>query len=69
MYKSVVRPAMMYEHEKRAAKKVHEKKLDVAEMTMLRCMCGVRKMDRIRIERITGTTKVGEYPRKCRKEG
>ena len=43
-----------------AVKKAHEKKLDVAEMRMLRWMSGVTKMDRIRNERIRGTTKVGE---------
>ena len=41
-------------------KKAQEKKLDVAEMRMLRCMSGVTKLDRIRIERIRGTTTVGE---------
>ena len=34
-----------------------EKKLDVAEMRMLRWMSGVTKLDRIRNERIRGTTK------------
>ena len=43
-------------------KKAHEKKLDVAEMRML--MSGVTNMDRIRIERIRGTTKVGEISKK-----
>ena len=32
-------------------------------------MSGVTKLDRIRNERIRGTTKVGEIPRKCRKGG
>ena len=45
-------------------KKAHEKKLDVAEMRMLRWMSGVTKMDRIRNERIRGTTKVGEISKK-----
>ena len=47
-----------------AVKKAHEKKLDVAEMRMLRWMNGVTKMDRIRNERIRGTTKVGEISKK-----
>ena len=47
-----------------AVKKAHEKKLDVAEMRMLRWMIGVTKMDRIRNERIRGTTKVGEISKK-----
>ena len=45
-------------------KKAQEKTLDVAEMRMLRWMSGVTKMDRIRNERIRGTTKVGEISKK-----
>ena len=44
--------------------KAHEKKLDVAEMRMLRWMSGVTKIDRIGNERIRGTTKVGEISKK-----
>ena len=62
--KTVVRPAMMYGADKWATKKAQEKKLDVAEMRMLRWMSGVTKMDRIRNERIRGTTKVGEISTK-----
>ena len=36
-----------------------EKKLDVAEMRILRWWCGVTTLDRIRDEIIRGTTKVG----------
>ena len=35
-------------------KKTQQKKLDVAEMRMLRWMSGVTKLDRIRNERIRG---------------
>ena len=52
VYKTVVRPAMMYRAETWAVKKAQEKKLDVAEMRMLRWMSGVTKLDRIRNERI-----------------
>ena len=38
VYKTVVRPAMMYGAEAWAVKKAQEKKLDVAEMRMLRWM-------------------------------
>ena len=41
-------------------KKAQEKKLDVVETRMLRWMSGVSRLDRIRNERIRGTTKVGE---------
>ena len=69
VYKTVVRPAMMCSAETWAVKKAQEKKLDVAEMRMLRWMSGVTKLDRIMNERIRGTMKVGEYPRKCRRVG
>ena len=64
VYKTVVRPAMMYGAETWAVKKAQEKKLDVAEMRMLRWMSGVTKLDRIRNERIRGSTKVGEISKK-----
>ena len=64
VYKTVVRPAMMYSAETWAVKKAQGKKLDVAEMRMLRWMSGVTKMDRIRNERNRGTTKVGEISKK-----
>ena len=54
----------MYGAETWAVKKAQEKKLDVAEMRMLRWMSGVTKLDRIRNERIRGTTKVGEISKK-----
>ena len=38
--------------------------MDVAEMRMIRWMIGVIKLDRIRNERIRGTTKVGEISKK-----
>ena len=60
VYKTVVRPAMMYGAETWEVKKAQEKKLDVAEMRM----SGVTKLDRIRNERIRGTTKVGEISKK-----
>ena len=54
----------MYGVETWAVKKAQEKKLDIAEMRMLRWMSGVTKLDRIRNERIRGTTKVGEISKK-----
>ena len=64
VYKTVVRPAMMYSADTWAVKKAQEKKLDVVEMRMLRWMSGVTRLDRIRNERIRGTTKVGEISKK-----
>ena len=48
VYKTVVRPAMMYCAETWAVKKVQEKKWDVAEMRMYKWMSGVNMLDRIR---------------------
>ena len=55
VFKAVVRPAMLYGAEAWGSKRAQEKKLDVAEMKMLRFACGVTKMDRIRNDRIRGT--------------
>ena len=68
VYKTVVRPAMMYGAETWAVKKAQEKKLDVAEMRMLRWMSGVTKMDRIRNER-NKRTKVRDISRKVQESG
>ena len=67
VYRTVVRSALMYGAETWALKKAQENKLEVAAMRMLRWMCGVTKLDKIRNERIRGTTKVGEIQRKSRK--
>ena len=64
VYKKVVRPAMMYGAETWSVKKAQEKQLDVAEMRMLRWMSRVTNPDRIRNERIRGTTKVGDISKK-----
>ena len=55
---------MMYGADMWAVKKAQEKKLDVAERRMLSWMSGVTELDRIRNERIRGTTKVGEIAKK-----
>ena len=64
VYKTVVRPAMTYGAETWPIKKTQEKKMDVAEMRMLRWMCGVTRRDRIRNDLIRGTTKVTEVSKK-----
>ena len=64
VYKTVVRPAMTYGAEALPLKKVSEKKMEVAEMRMLRWMCGVTREDRIRNTRIRGTVKVTEISKK-----
>ena len=65
VYKTIVRPAMVYGAETWAVKKAHEKKMEVAEIKMLRWMCaGVTRLDEIRNEKIRGSTKVGEISKK-----
>ena len=64
VYKTVVRPAMMYGAETWPLKKTQKKKLEVEEMKMLRWMCGVTEMDKIRNERIRGTAKVEKISKK-----
>ena len=63
-YRTVVRPALLYGADTWALNNSQENKLEVAEMRMLRWMCGVTKLDKIRYERIRGTTKVGEITKK-----
>ena len=50
---------MMYGAETWEAKKAQEKKLDVADMRILRWIIGIVKLDR-------GTRKWAEYARQCR---
>ena len=64
VYRSVVRPAMIYGSETWPLKKSQERKMEVAEMRMLRWMLGVTRRDRIRNERIRGTAKVTQVGRK-----
>ncbi|KAI5715312.1 hypothetical protein M8J77_013954 [Diaphorina citri] len=64
IYKTVVRPAMMYGSETWPMKKAHEHRLEVAEMRMLRWSCGVTRLDRIRNEVIRNKIKVTEISKK-----
>ena len=64
VHKAVVRPAMAYGLEAAPLKKSEEKKMDVAEMRMLRWMVGVTRRDRVRNDYIRGTVKVTEISKK-----
>ena len=66
IYKSVVRPAMMYGLETVALSKRQEQEFEVAELRMLRFSLGVTRMDRIRNEFIRGTAHVGRFENKAR---
>ena len=59
-YKTFVSPVMMYGADTFAVKREQEKKLDVPEMRMLRLMCIIAKLGRIRNERIRDTAKMDE---------
>ncbi|KAK3552373.1 hypothetical protein QTP86_011275 [Hemibagrus guttatus] len=59
VYKTVVRPAMLYGLETVSLRKRQESELEVAELKMLRFSLGVTRLDRIRNEYIRGTTHVG----------
>ena len=64
VYRTVVRPAMLYGAETWATTKRQESRIEVNEMRMLRWMRGVTRKDKIRNEHIRGTTKVAQASRK-----
>lgn len=66
VYRTVVRPAMMYGLETLAIGRRQEAELEVAELKMLRFSLGVSRMDRIRNEVIRGTTQTGRFGEKAR---
>ncbi|KAI5106213.1 hypothetical protein C0J45_3910, partial [Silurus meridionalis] len=66
VYRTVVRPAMLYGLETVALSKRHEVELEVAELKKLRFLLGVMMMDRIRNEFIRGTAHVGCFGDKVR---
>ncbi|XP_016321114.1 uncharacterized protein LOC107672441 isoform X3 [Sinocyclocheilus anshuiensis] len=66
VYRTVVRPAMLYGLETVALRKRQEEELEVAELKMLRFSLGVTRMDRIRNEYIRGTAHVRCFGDKVR---
>ena len=68
-YKTIVRPAMLYDMETVAMTKRQERKMEVAEMKMLRFSLGVTRVDRLRNEEIRerlGVTELGAKLREAR---
>ncbi|KAK3563338.1 hypothetical protein QTP86_021817, partial [Hemibagrus guttatus] len=59
VYRTVVRPAMLYGLETVSLRKRQESELEVAELKMLRFSLGVTRLDSIRNEYIRGTAHVG----------
>ncbi|KAK3540759.1 hypothetical protein QTP86_001613 [Hemibagrus guttatus] len=66
VYRTVVRPAMLYGLETVSLRKRQESELEVAELKMLRFSLGVTRLDRIRNEYIRGTAHVGRLGDKVR---
>ncbi|KAK3574346.1 hypothetical protein QTP86_005153 [Hemibagrus guttatus] len=66
VYRTVVRPAMLYGLETVSLRKSQESELEVAELKMLRFSLGVTRLDSIRNEYIRGTTHVGRLGDKVR---
>ncbi|KAK3560369.1 hypothetical protein QTP86_006453 [Hemibagrus guttatus] len=67
VYRTVVRPAMLYGLETVSLRKRQESELEVAELKMLRFSLGVTRLDRIRNEYIRGTAHVGRLGDKVRR--
>ncbi|KAK3572741.1 hypothetical protein QTP86_007058, partial [Hemibagrus guttatus] len=66
VYRTVVRPAMLYGLETVSLRKRQESELEVAELKMLRFFMSVTRLDRIRNEYIRGTAHVGRLGDKVR---
>ncbi|KAK3526352.1 hypothetical protein QTP70_024631 [Hemibagrus guttatus] len=66
VYRTVVRPAMLYGLETVSLRKRQESELEVAELKMLRFSLGVTRLDRIGNEYIRGTAHVGRLGDKVR---
>ncbi|KAK3561400.1 hypothetical protein QTP86_000596 [Hemibagrus guttatus] len=66
VYRTVVRPAMLYGLATVSLRKRQESELEVAELKMLRFSLGVTRLDRIRNEYIRGTAHVGRLVDKVR---
>jgi len=63
LYKTCVRPAMVYGMETVAVTKKQEKRMEVAEMKMLRFSIGKTRLDRIRNEKVRKELGVAEMRR------
>ncbi|XP_047496506.1 uncharacterized protein LOC125044099 [Penaeus chinensis] len=66
IFKTMVRPAMLYGMEAVAVTKGQERKMEVAEMRMLRFSLGKTRLDRVRNSTIRETMGVGEIEKKLR---
>ena len=70
VYRTVVRPAMLYGAETWATTKRQESRIEVNEMRMMRWMCGVTRKDKIRNEHMYYTRNdESRYPEKKARPG
>ena len=63
VYKTVVRPALLYGAKTWATTRGQEARLELNDVRMLRWMCGVTRSDHIQNEHIRGTTRVVQASR------
>jgi len=68
IYRSIVRPALMYGSETLALNVKDERRLEVTEMKMLRWMCGVSRRDRVRNDDIRNRVGVTAIARKVQEK-
>ena len=66
IYKSVVRPAMLYGMETVAVTERQMGKMEIAELKMVRWALGVTRKDKIRNEYVRGTAKIAKLGEKLR---
>ena len=66
MYKSVVRPAMLYEMKMMAVTERQVGKMEVAELKMVRWALGVTRKNNIKNEHLRGTAKIAKLGDKLR---
>ena len=66
MYKSVLRPTMLYGMKTVAVTERHMGKMEVAELKMVRWALGVTRKDKIRNECVRRTAKMGDKFRNAR---
>jgi hypothetical protein len=65
VYRTVVRPALLYGSECWPTNARHEQSLHVTEMRMLRMACGVTRLDRLRNDHVRGSLKVAPIASKA----
>ena len=61
-------PAILYSTETLAVTQRMEKKLEVAEMRMLRFECGITRLDKVKNEEVRSKLKIGQLGVKMREE-